>query len=60
MEFLTQLLLVARALEEAFGWFECKMSYHLFLFDRNVWIIGEVLEAEVKENAYKRVSARAT
>lgn len=42
-------------IEEAFGWLECRMMNHFFLSDRNVWIVGEVLEVEVKENAYNRV-----
>jgi flavin reductase (DIM6/NTAB) family NADH-FMN oxidoreductase RutF len=42
-------------IQEAFGWLECTMTKHLFLSDRNVWVIGEVLEAEVKDSAFSDV-----
>jgi flavin reductase (DIM6/NTAB) family NADH-FMN oxidoreductase RutF len=35
---------------EAFGWFECRMVRHVPLSDRNVWIIGQILEVAVKDN----------
>jgi len=40
---------------EAFGWLECRMTDYLKLSERNVWIVGEVLEVEVKEGVMKEV-----
>lgn len=40
---------------EAYGWLECRMTEHITLSERNVWIIGEVLEAEVKDEAFDTV-----
>lgn len=45
----------APRIKEAFGWLECKMKNHVFQSDRNVWIIGEILEAEVKDEAFDEV-----
>jgi flavin reductase (DIM6/NTAB) family NADH-FMN oxidoreductase RutF len=42
-------------IKEAFGWLECRMINHISLSERNVWIIGAILEAEVKREAYKDV-----
>jgi len=42
-------------IEEAFAWLECKMTEQVSLSERNVWIIGEVLEAEVKDEAFLEV-----
>lgn len=42
-------------IKEAFGWLECKMINHFSLSDRNVWVVGEVLDAEVKNEAFKEV-----
>jgi len=39
---------------EAFGWLECVMADHLKV-SNNVWIVGEVLEAEVKEGVMESV-----
>ncbi|MFQ6053127.1 MAG: flavin reductase family protein [Candidatus Bathyarchaeia archaeon] len=40
---------------EAYGWLECRMTEYVALSERNVWIIGEVLEAEVRDEAIKEV-----
>lgn len=42
-------------IKEAFGWLECTMQNHVSLSERNIWIIGEVLEAEVKDEAFGEV-----
>ena len=42
-------------IKEAFGWFECKMINFLSLSDREIWIVGEILEVEVKEDAINDV-----
>lgn len=42
-------------IQEAYGWLECRMAEYVSLSERNVWIIGEVLEAEVKDEAYDEV-----
>ncbi len=42
-------------IQEAFGWLECKMIDYVTLSERNVWIIGEVLDAEVKDEAFDEV-----
>ncbi len=47
-------------IREAFGWLECKMVKHVSLSERNVWVIGEILEAEVKNEAFKDVVDVAT
>lgn len=39
-------------IKEAYGWLESRMTQHVFLSDRNVWVIGELLEAEVKDKAF--------
>lgn len=38
-------------IKEAYGWIECRMTEHVSLSQRNVWIIGEVLEVEAKDEA---------
>jgi flavin reductase (DIM6/NTAB) family NADH-FMN oxidoreductase RutF len=38
-------------IKEAFGWIECKMTQHVKLSERAVWIIGEILEVEVNDEA---------
>jgi flavin reductase (DIM6/NTAB) family NADH-FMN oxidoreductase RutF len=45
----------APRIQEAFGWLECTMKDHIVLSDRNVWVIGEVHEAEVKDAAFNDV-----
>jgi flavin reductase (DIM6/NTAB) family NADH-FMN oxidoreductase RutF len=42
-------------IKEAYAWIECKMTQHVYLSERNVWIIGEILDVEVKEEAFKDV-----
>lgn len=42
-------------IQEAFGWLECTMTDHLVLSDRNVWVVGAVHEAEVKDGAFRDV-----
>jgi len=37
---------------EAYGWLECRMTRYVSLSESNVWVVGEVLEAEVKDEAY--------
>ncbi len=39
---------------EAFGWLECRMVNHMEASD-HIWIVGEVLEAEVKEGCVNDV-----
>ena len=39
-------------IQEAFGWLECKMTTYVPLSERNVWIIGDVLEVEVKDEVF--------
>jgi len=38
-------------IKEAFGWFECTMTEYFAISDREVWIVGEILEVEVKDDA---------
>jgi len=40
---------------EAYAWLECRMTRYVDLSERNVWIMGEVLEAEVKDGAFDEV-----
>ena len=47
-------------IQEAYGWLECKMAKHIALSERNIWIIGEVLEVEVKDEALDEVVDVAT
>jgi flavin reductase (DIM6/NTAB) family NADH-FMN oxidoreductase RutF len=42
-------------IKEAFGWLECKMTDSFAISDREIWIVGEILEAEVKDDAIKEV-----
>ncbi len=42
-------------IQEAYGWLECRMTNYVSLSERNVWIIGEVLDAEVKDEAFDEV-----
>ncbi|MDH5267968.1 MAG: flavin reductase family protein [Candidatus Bathyarchaeota archaeon] len=42
-------------IQEAYGWLECKMTNYISLSERNVWIIGEVLDAEAKDEAFDDV-----
>jgi flavin reductase (DIM6/NTAB) family NADH-FMN oxidoreductase RutF len=37
---------------EAYGWLECRMRESVELSDRAVWIIGEVVESDAKDNLY--------
>jgi len=37
---------------EAYAWIECWMREHVELSERSVWIIGEVLHADVKEGFF--------
>ena len=39
---------------EAYGWIECRMREHVKLSDHHVWIIGDVLESDIKDEAYNR------
>jgi flavin reductase (DIM6/NTAB) family NADH-FMN oxidoreductase RutF len=39
---------------EAYGWLECKMIDNVVLGD-HIWITGEVLEAEVKDECFDKV-----
>jgi len=38
-------------IQEAYGWLECIMTKYVPLSERNVWVIGEVLQADVKDEA---------
>ena len=38
-------------IQEAYGLLECRMAKYVPLSDRNVWVIGEVLQADVKDDA---------
>jgi len=42
-------------IKEAYGWLECGMRGCVSLSERNVWVIGEVLEAEATDEALKEV-----
>ena len=42
-------------IREVYAWLECRMTEHVSLSERNVWVIGEVLEAEVKDEAFDEV-----
>lgn len=42
-------------IKEAFGWFECTMTDFFSISDREVWIVGEILEVEVKDEAIHEV-----
>jgi flavin reductase (DIM6/NTAB) family NADH-FMN oxidoreductase RutF len=42
-------------IKEAFGWLECTLQSHVSLSERNVWIIGEVLEDEVTDTDFDEV-----
>jgi flavin reductase (DIM6/NTAB) family NADH-FMN oxidoreductase RutF len=37
---------------EAYGWIECKMKDSVELSSRSVWIIGEVLDSDAKDEIY--------
>ena len=40
---------------EAYGWIECRMRERLEMSARSVWVVGEVLEADVKEGYFDGV-----
>jgi flavin reductase (DIM6/NTAB) family NADH-FMN oxidoreductase RutF len=42
-------------IKEAFGWIECRMTQHVTLSERAVWVIGEILEVEVYDEALDEV-----
>ena len=42
-------------IKEAFGWLECTMTDVMHVSKRTVWVVGEVLEAEVKDDAFNDV-----
>ena len=42
-------------IKEAFGWLECRMINSLPISNREIWIVGKILEAEVKDKAIKEV-----
>lgn len=42
-------------IKESFGWLECKMIKFLSLSDQAIWIVGEILEVEVKDDAINEV-----
>ena len=37
---------------EAYGWMECKMRKSIELSSRSTWIIGEVLDSDVRDEVY--------
>jgi flavin reductase (DIM6/NTAB) family NADH-FMN oxidoreductase RutF len=45
----------APRIREAYGWIECRMSKHFPISDRGVWIVGEILEVEVKDEGFRNV-----
>jgi flavin reductase (DIM6/NTAB) family NADH-FMN oxidoreductase RutF len=47
--------LKAPRIKEAYGWIECRMNAYFPISDRGVWIVGEVLEVEVKDEGFKKV-----
>jgi len=42
---------------EAYGWLECRMTEYVSISEKNVWVVGEVLEAEVRDEAFDEVVA---
>jgi flavin reductase (DIM6/NTAB) family NADH-FMN oxidoreductase RutF len=42
-------------IKEAYGWIECRMKQYVTLSERAVWVIGEILEVEVKDDAIDEV-----
>jgi flavin reductase (DIM6/NTAB) family NADH-FMN oxidoreductase RutF len=42
-------------IKEAYGWFECRMTQHVVLSERAVWVIGEILDVEVKDDCIDEV-----
>lgn len=40
---------------EAYGWIECRMTSYEELSPRAVWIFGEILVAEIREDAFDEV-----
>lgn len=40
---------------EAYGWIECRMREHVELYERAVWIIGEVTAVAAKEDAFDEI-----
>ena len=42
-------------IKEAFGWIECRMTQHVILSERAVWVIGEIIEVEVNDGAIDEV-----
>lgn len=39
-------------IKEAYGWLECKMTKHVPISESSVWIISEIPEVEVKDEAF--------
>jgi len=42
-------------IKEAYGWIECRMTQYVTLSERAVWVIGEILEVEVKDETFDEV-----
>ncbi len=42
-------------IQEAYGWLECELADFMLLSERNVWIVGEVLEVMVKDEVFDEV-----
>jgi flavin reductase (DIM6/NTAB) family NADH-FMN oxidoreductase RutF len=42
---------------EAYGWMECRMTQSVELSSRSVWIIGEVLDSDAKDDFYSNENA---
>jgi flavin reductase (DIM6/NTAB) family NADH-FMN oxidoreductase RutF len=40
---------------EAYGWIECRMRNYVVLSERSVWIIGEVLESDARDEMFTDV-----
>jgi len=37
---------------EAYGWIECRMRSYIILSERSVWVVGEVLDSDAKDEMY--------
>jgi len=40
---------------EAYGWIECRMRSYVTLSERSVWVVGEVLDSDAKDEVYTDV-----
>jgi len=42
---------------EAYGWMECRMTKSVELSSRSVWVVGEVLDSDAKDDCYSNENA---